>query len=248
MSEYLSRGFYDWRESVLSSQLESNTKFVLLVIHTHMNSKNNSAFPSYNLLSKETSLGRATVIRHVQKAVELGWLRKTTRMNDAGEMTSNLYVMTDPNVEEGSITMIPPQSHHETTLVSPRDPNNQLNNQIKSNKGLTKITPLKGLQSTIDEIELSELGVVDEWNEFLQHRKALKSPMTEFAQKRAFQELVRLQQTGEDPKAVLVQSITNGYKGLFPVKSGGHTSEARKGNTKRYASRDAVKQVKESMG
>jgi hypothetical protein len=259
--EQINRGFYDWRESLLKTSLEANTKLVLLVIHTHMNSKSNSAFPSYQTLSNETSLSKRSVILHVKKAVELGWLKKEVRYKGEKDMTSNLYTMVDPTVPYSSIEhhVVPsdeqggerdslgggagdslPQCNEFTRVVQEVHPNNPTNNQLN-----TKTTK-KGLQSTIDSLELSEMGVEQEWLEFLEHRKAIKAPMTDIAQKRAFTKLQEFVKLGDDPRSVLTQSIINGWKGLFREKTGGHQNETHQRNN-RFASRRAISAVKGNL-
>lgn len=58
------------------------------------------------------------------------------------------------------------------------------------------------------------------WQAFLDHRRCIKAPMSEIAQQRAITMLERLRDEGQNPDAVLNQSIVNGWKGLFPVKTG----------------------------
>jgi hypothetical protein len=58
------------------------------------------------------------------------------------------------------------------------------------------------------------------WQTYLDHRRCIKAPMSEVAQQRAITALERLRLEGQDPEAVLNQSIVNGWKGLFPVKDG----------------------------
>lgn len=53
------------------------------------------------------------------------------------------------------------------------------------------------------------------WFEFLRHRKTLKKPMTDYAQQLAFKLLERFRAAGHDPRAVIEQSIFNGWQGLF---------------------------------
>lgn len=59
----------------------------------------------------------------------------------------------------------------------------------------------------------------DLWAEFLVHRKTLKKPMTEYAQKLAIKVLEKFRLAGHDPKASIDQSILNGWQGLFEPRS-----------------------------
>lgn len=58
-----------------------------------------------------------------------------------------------------------------------------------------------------------------DWQAFVEHRKRVRSPMTDLAQTKAIAELDRLRADGHDPVAVIDQSIINGWKGLFPLKN-----------------------------
>lgn len=58
----------------------------------------------------------------------------------------------------------------------------------------------------------------DSFEAFIEHRKKLKAPMTHLAQTRLVAELSRLREDGNEPHAVLDQSILNGWKGVFPLK------------------------------
>lgn len=58
-----------------------------------------------------------------------------------------------------------------------------------------------------------------QWTEFLAHRKTLKKPMTEYAQKLAVKVLEKFRAAGHDPKASIDQSILNGWQGLFEPRS-----------------------------
>lgn len=57
------------------------------------------------------------------------------------------------------------------------------------------------------------------WDEFLRHRKALKKPMTDYAQTLAFKLLERFKTAGHDPQASIEQSIFNGWQGLFEPRA-----------------------------
>lgn len=65
---------------------------------------------------------------------------------------------------------------------------------------------------------LPEFLDASSWNEWVEHRKQLKRPMTDHAKRLALNKLIALHSQGEDPKAVIEQAILNGWQGLFPVK------------------------------
>ena len=57
------------------------------------------------------------------------------------------------------------------------------------------------------------------WEEFKLHRKQIKKPMSELAEKKAIAVLDNLRKDGHDPLQVISNSIVNGWSGLFPVKN-----------------------------
>ena len=56
------------------------------------------------------------------------------------------------------------------------------------------------------------------WNDYLEMRQIIKKPATQAAQKQAIKKLTKLRDQGDDPDAILEQSIFNSWQGLFPIK------------------------------
>lgn len=57
-----------------------------------------------------------------------------------------------------------------------------------------------------------------EWQAFVEMRRKIRAPLTNHAAKLAVDELEDLAGSGNDPAAVLNQSVMNGWKGLFKLK------------------------------
>ncbi|MHB1562645.1 MAG: helix-turn-helix domain-containing protein [Leptospirillum sp.] len=70
-----------------------------------------------------------------------------------------------------------------------------------------------------DKILLPDWLRPEDWNDYREHRVSIKCPLTSLAEKKALSELENLRNQGNDPGRVISQSIVNGWKGLFPVKS-----------------------------
>lgn len=66
------------------------------------------------------------------------------------------------------------------------------------------------------------------WNEFRAHRKAIKKPMSDIAENKTIVALGRLRDEGNDPVAVLDQSMANGWQGVFEVKNGSTHRQSKK--------------------
>lgn len=60
------------------------------------------------------------------------------------------------------------------------------------------------------------------WNDFKEHRKAMKAKLTPKAEELAIKALTKLKDLGNDVRSVVEQSIMNGWKGLFEIKQGGN--------------------------
>ena len=89
------------------------------------------------------------------------------------------------------------------------------NKQLKANKQRTTKTTKAVIE---DKVELPDWLPQSEWDDFLEHRRQLKAPMSILAQKRGIRVLSDLRDKGQDILKVIEQSIVNGWKGLFPIK------------------------------
>lgn len=130
--------FFSWQHAIRSSKLESTTKLVCYTIWSHMASDGTGCFPSYALIAEESGLGRSTVILHVQKAADAGFLLIDNRVRENGSATSNMYRPTMPKVVQerdggstaaglGVVQELDP--HNKPSLT------NQVNNPPKAPKG-----------------------------------------------------------------------------------------------------------------
>lgn len=104
---------------------------------------------------------------------------------------------------------------------NPNSNQNQNQNQNDPN-GSYPPTPLAG--------DLVFSVPPDVWRAFRDHRTKLRAPLTAHAEKLILRKLEDLHRRGHDPTAVLEQSITAGWKGVFELK-GNHN-----GNRDRNAS------------
>ena len=76
-----------------------------------------------------------------------------------------------------------------------------------------------------------------DWNDYLEYRKGISTPMSALAQQKAIDELDRLRNEGHDPSRVINQSIVNGWKGLFPIK----ISQGRQASSARQKTFDEIR-------
>lgn len=119
---------FTWQSAVLDSDCESTTKYVLLVVGTYMNQHGSGAFPSYSTIAQKASLGRSTVIKHIDIASAKGWIRKTVRPKGNMDNETNLYAIAFPQPSPsaglgGGIPGGPASPYGGLDLVHTVDPN-----------------------------------------------------------------------------------------------------------------------------
>jgi len=122
--------FFSWQQAIRDSALEPTTKLVCYTIGTHMAADGTGCYPSYQTIANEAGLHRATAIKHVQKAVDAGFLEVEGRLDDAGEAASNVYRPTMPGVV---VQNDHPGRAGRPPVVAQDDPNNpSLTTQLTS--------------------------------------------------------------------------------------------------------------------
>lgn len=78
------------------------------------------------------------------------------------------------------------------------------------------------------------------WSGYVEMRKQIKRPLTDYGKKLAINRLAELMEHGHNPTAVLEQSIFHSWQGLFPLGCVrkedvyGITEEQRQRNLERY--------------
>jgi hypothetical protein len=70
-------------------------------------------------------------------------------------------------------------------------------------------------------VDLPDWLRAEDWRSYVEHRQRLRKPMTPRAQALAIGGLEKLRQAGHDPKAVIEQSLLQGWQGLYPINSTG---------------------------
>ena len=148
-------------------------------------------------------------------AFSWGWERSKVRRFLRSLQRANMIVTeTDPKATHITILnyniyqeIRPKNDPHLTQSTTTVDPQLTLNKNDKNDKNDKK------------KIIVPDFIPLDLWQEFKKMRTKIKATMTEEAERLAFKKLEKMKSAGEDPKAVIEQSIMNSWKGLFPVKN-----------------------------
>jgi hypothetical protein len=88
-------------------------------------------------------------------------------------------------------------------------------------------TKTSGSRFNVAEMELPAWLPRYVWAEFVEHRRETKKPLTERAAKANIKKLSEFRSRGQDPQAVIDQTIAAGWTGLFEVKTGKKTPKAQ---------------------
>jgi hypothetical protein len=83
------------------------------------------------------------------------------------------------------------------------------------------LTSEEGLVVGSKETPIPEWVSPETWADFVEMRKRIRAPLTDAAVKLSIRELTKLRAAGQDPNAVIEQSVMNSWRGLFPVKENG---------------------------
>jgi hypothetical protein len=68
-----------------------------------------------------------------------------------------------------------------------------------------------------EDIHIPDWISTDAWNGFVEHRKKIKAPLTDRAISLTINKLEGFKKSGQDPSAILNQSVEMGWKGIFPI-------------------------------
>lgn len=100
--------------------------------------------------------------------------------------------------------------------------NQQTNQQLTNNQPTTnhkqevKKERSKEVKNKHIEFSLPSDINLETWEAYIEMRKSIKHPMTEYAKQLI---ITKLSSIGQDKNKVLNQSIENGWKGVFPLKN-----------------------------
>lgn len=90
---------------------------------------------------------------------------------------------------------------------------------------------------------------IEAWSRFVQHRRELKKPITPTALERTVAKLREWNEEGQDPAAVLDQSVRNQWTGIFPLKeqTHGNTNIRSRVNGAGYDHRDGFERALDAI-
>ena len=170
--------------------------------------------------------------RATDKAVEL--LHMDSVLNESTSYQSDTSIVSNrhhPSYQ--SDTSIVSNRHHpsyqsDTSIVS-KTQNLQYTKEREKRKSKRKTTARAKLAPPFEN---PSPKLLEAWEGFVEHRKAIRAPLTPRAVTLTANELERLAPGNDDKKAaILDQSVERGWRGVFPLKD--NTNQRQGGNVHR---------------
>lgn len=197
--------------AILDRGLPRGALLILAAVGLHTNAHGWS-WPSQSRLAELAGMSRQMVGRYLQQLEDGGYIERRERMRDDGGRSSDeIRILFDTPADvlqvAGPATseVAPPETSEvapPATLEVART--NQKNEPKERTRGTLK--PPAWLPAA-------------EWAAFLEMRKKLRAPMTAAAIDRTLAQLEKLKNEGHDPGEVLMQSVQNAWRGVFPLRS-----------------------------
>lgn len=231
-----------------------NDKLILINLASHNGPQ--GICPSFSRIAKELKLSRRYVLKRIENLTKINLISAHQTMGLRNRYTLNFPKSSDLQItsciKNTSDLQDTTSDLQITGVVIPRSLTSDLQitlynkEQLNNNKDInTPPTPSdKNLPK--EEIQIPDWLDKQDWEEFLQHRKSLKSPMSIQAQKRGLTDLKKLKDEGHSVSDVLNQSIVNGWKGFFPVRNNFH-KDGKHGNKRKTHAQVFFDSVKGSL-
>lgn len=194
--------------AVIDRGLPRGALLVLAAVGLHARTEG-WCWPSQSRLADLAGISRQQVGKYLAILCERGLLERRSRSrSDGGRASDEMRILYDSTpatleIAGGATSEVSGGATSEvagpaTSEVSARK--NKKKEQLKGNTVLPPWLPEK------------------EWEAFVEMRKKVKAPLTDLAIRNIWEELLKLEADGDSPAEVLMQSVTNAWRFVFPLK------------------------------
>ena len=192
----------------LDTRLNALDKVILMEIDS-LDQGEKGCYASNEHLAEFCQCSKTKVSTAISKLIECGYLYIQNFDGRKRELKSRLSNFERQNIKSCNADI---QNLKESNTV-----NNTVNNTVSNKK--ERKSKSKSYDEQIAEYTGNE-ELQDALKAFLQMRSFIKKPMTEYALKLMLKKLDELGNTDDAKIAILNQSITNNWQGIFPLKDG----------------------------
>lgn len=180
-----------------------------------------TCFPTRNKICFDLGIANNSLTKYLKELTTNGYLL-VEQVKENGRFSHNVYTLPDTKLPQTKIT-------DTQNLV---DGNLHTNNNSSKTNNLSKKNNTKSIEAILNETgygmdyyDIDEL--VKSIKSFIEFRKSIKKPMTEYAVELMVKKLYQMSSGGNDNETIwrsvdiLEQSIMNGWQGIFPLKEQG---------------------------
>lgn len=180
-------------------------KLVLVKLADNAN-ESGYCFPSIDLIVEHTELSERAVRKHLNELQTKGLIKIIRRFTDGVQLPNHYHLLLHDSsggmheVQGGAESGASPVMHEKHTEPSKTNPQENPHSKSKA----------KG--------EIPDWIPEENWNAFVEMRKAIKKPLTPYAAQRIVAKLDALRAAGHEPGAVLDQSTVACWQGVFEIR------------------------------
>jgi len=172
----------------VKAQVGNPQRKLILIALADISNEKKECWPSHEYLGRVAECSRSSVIRHL-KELEASGLISITNRGDGKVKKSNLYTLNPENNDVSQCDIDVSERH----------------------KGSVTVT-----HNTLIDTPNTYIGVVPNWDEWVQFRKEIKKPLTPTAIKQHINFLEKFDLATRI--TIIEQSIVRGWTGLFEPK------------------------------
>lgn len=200
------------------TRLRGGALKVLLALGTYCD-RDGWCWPAMQSVADRVGVTRQAVQQHIRDLEALGYVQTKGRVRGDGGQTSNAYrVIFDADLPPEFDRATPPQAE-----LAPTPPQAQSLHPPQalelappaSSRACTKNVPMNVPLNA----PLPDWLPKDAWDQWVGYRsRELRKPLRPQLAERQIQQLAEFMAQGDDPSAVIQQSMRAGWTGLFPLK------------------------------
>ncbi|MGE4370807.1 MAG: hypothetical protein AB7E12_14130 [Burkholderiaceae bacterium] len=207
----------------------STAKFVLVALANNAGGQDFIAWPSIAYISSVTGQDRKTVCAGLNLLREEGFIEDTGERKGATKQVIAYRLNIPKNgtvkealernsTENGTVPKTEPNSPvfpHEQSRFSHETVPKTVHGTVRN-----RTEPSGKQNNKTGALALPDWLPARSWADWVEHRKAVKAPMTARAAQLCLQKLDKLRAAGHDPVAVIEQSVITGrWTDLYPIKA-----------------------------
>jgi hypothetical protein len=227
---------------------------VLICLADAMNFKTGECYPSVDYIAHWCELSPASVRAATDELVRRQLIVKVRRQKSSefqllmcGSPESSGQLSDSQNLADSS-----PESSDQIARFQLSDSQNlaiNLGTNQGKNQGIEPSTPPRKRVAAGDFVP-PDWVPREQWAAYVEMRKKIRAPLTEYASRLTIQKLDDLRASGQSPGEVLDQSVQRGWKGVFEVKPEGNESNGIRSRTatEHNAPEERYRSGKHSLG